>query len=404
MENWARDLAPTPRLDASDRARLEAFDARMQAEVGRFLGYPCNAGFDYRELDRFLRYPMNNVGDPYVPSNYHANTHEFEREVLADFGRFTHAPEGQTWGYVTGGGTEGNHYGLYLARELYPEGLVYYSEDTHYSVSKILRVLHARSIMIRSQPDGRLDLDDLRATIRIHRDVPPILFLNAGTTMKGAVDDVRGVRAILHDLAIPGAYLHVDAALHGMILPFVDHPPVWDFAAGVDSLAISGHKFIGSPMPCGVVLARRAHVDRIARSVEYIGSLDTTLSGSRNALAPLYLWYALRSEGRAGFERRVRHCLATADHAIERLTALGVHPWRHANSPIVVFDRPSDALVSYWQLAAHGAIAHVITMPHVTTDHIDRFVASLAEGRPPAAVAVAPAPLADVGTPAEAQR
>lgn len=380
MENQAR---PGLLLSPADQERLDQFDARMRVETDRFLGYPCNAGFDYRPLDRFLRYPLNNVGDPFVPSNYHPNTHEFEREVLAEFADLTHAPPGSTWGYVTSGGTEGNHYGLFLARELLPEGVVYYSEDTHYSVSKILRVLHARSIMIRSQADGRIDLEDLRATLRIHRDVPPIVVLNIGTTMKGAVDDVPGVRQILEDLAIPRAYLHADAALHGMILPFVANPQPWDFAAGVDSLAISGHKFIGAPMPCGVVLAKKAHVDRIARSVEYIGSLDTTLSGSRNAQAPLYLWYALRTAGRAGFQQRVASCLRMADHALERLEPLGVHPWRHAHSPIVVFDRPSAELISYWQLAAHGSIAHLITMPHVTAEHVDQLVESLAAGQPP---------------------
>ena len=43
-----------------------------------------------------------------------------------------------------------------------------------------------------------------------------------------------------------------------MILPFVDDPPPWNFAAGIDSIAISGHKMIGSPLPCGVALARKA--------------------------------------------------------------------------------------------------------------------------------------------------
>ena len=48
-----------------------------------------------------------------------------------------------------------------------------------------------------------------------------------------------------------------------MILPWVEDPQAFGFDAGVDSIAVSGHKFIGSPMPCGVVLARRRHVDRV---------------------------------------------------------------------------------------------------------------------------------------------
>ena len=40
------------------------------------------------------------------------------------------------------------------------------SEDTHYSVVKVLRFQHTRSIMLKSQPDGQMDYADLRETGR----------------------------------------------------------------------------------------------------------------------------------------------------------------------------------------------------------------------------------------------
>ena len=43
--------------------------------------------------------------------------------------------------------------------------------------------------------------------------------------------------------------------------------PAFDFADGADSIAISGHKSFGSPMPCGVVVVKKSNRDRIARSV-----------------------------------------------------------------------------------------------------------------------------------------
>jgi histidine decarboxylase len=364
-----------------DRRRLDDLYDRLRRERELFIGYPCTACFDYTPLLRFLAFPSNNVGDPFTESNYHLNTHEFERDVLHEFMDLTAAPRDASWGYITNGGTEGNLYGMFLARELLPDGIVYYSEDTHYSVNKILRCLHIRNIMIKSRPDGSIDLDDLRETLRIHRDVPPIVFANIGTTMKGAIDDLEGIGEILSDLAIARHYIHADAALHGMILPWVDRPQPWNFAAGIDSIAISGHKFIGTPFPCGVVLARKGHVERIARSIDYIGSLDTTLSGSRSGIAAVFLWYALRTVGRAGFRERTGHCLEVADHAIDRLDAIGRTPWRHENSPIVVFDRPPPSITTKWQIAVHGQIAHVITMPHVTCAHVDRLVADLAAAK-----------------------
>jgi histidine decarboxylase len=366
-------------VDRDVQARLDELYDRLQLAIATFIGYPVNAAFDTQAIERFLKLPMNNIGDPFVPSHIQIQSHDFEREVLATFAEWTHAAKDGVWGYVTSGGTEGNLYGLFLARELYPDGLVYYSEDTHYSVSKILRLLHIRNIQIKSEADGRIDLEDLRETIRIHRDVPPIVFANIGTTMKGAVDDLDGIHAIFRDMALHRHYIHSDAALSGMILPFVDDPQPWDFGANVDSIAVSGHKMVGSPIPCGVVLARREHVDRIARSIEYVGTLDTTIPGSRSGHTPLILWYSLRTKGREGYRRMIDRGLQLADYAIEQLRRIGLRPWRNPNSLTVVFERPVPVVVSKWQLAVQGDIAHVITMPHVTEAMIDALARDLAE-------------------------
>ncbi len=364
-----------PVLPPDAGERLDALYEQLRATRPTNVGYPCNQNFDYSELYRFLEFSANNVGDPFNPTNYRLNTMEFEREVLADFARFTRAPENEWWGYVNNGGTEGNMYGLYVARELYPEGICYFSEDTHYSVAKILRLQHTRNIMLKSQPNGEMDYADLRESLRIHRDVPPIIFANIGTTMKGAVDDLGKIREVLDDLAVASSYIHADAALSGMILPFVEHPQAWDFADGADSISISGHKFLGSPLPCGVALARKRNVDRIARSIEYVGALDTTIAGSRNAFTPLLLWYRLRTLGEDGLRSMVRQCLENSEYAVSRLTKAGIPAWRHDNSVTVVFPRPPAELMRKWIIAPKKKIGHLMVMPHVTRECIDAFVA-----------------------------
>ena len=361
----------------SIHSTLNELEEHLADEKDKFIGYPCNADFNYEALYRFLAYPINNIGDPYVPSNYHLNTHHFELEVLKFFKEITNAPVGETWGYVTNGGTEGNHYGLFLAREILPDGIVYYSQETHYSVGKILRCLNLPSIMIRSNQDGTMELNDLRESLRLNRKSPPIICANIGTTMKGAVDDIDGINAIFQDLAIPRKYLHADCALSGMILPFIKDAPAWNFAHGIDSLSISGHKMIGSPIPCGVVLAKKDNMTRIAQSVEYIGSMDTTLTGSRNGIAPLFLWYAIKTYGQSGFRQLIQQCLERAEYAVIELNKAGQHAWRHSYSNTVVFDRPLQSIVETWQLATHGPVSHLITMPNVTTDQVDRLVADI---------------------------
>lgn len=391
---------PSPKSDASDgkagasglppeeQARLDSLFTGLVEQSPLSIGYPCNQDFDYTPLYKFLGLSLNNVGDPFSGSNFRMNTHAFEREVLADFARLTgfreeeiNGPDRRYWGYVTNGGTEGNMYGLYLARELFPEGIVYFSEDTHYSVAKILRLQHTRNIMIRSKPDGEIDYEDLEESLRIHRDAPPIFFVNAGTTMTGAIDRVDRIREISLRLCLPHHYLHVDAALSGMVLPFVDDPPPWNFADGIDSLSISGHKMLGSPLPCGVALALKSHVDRVARSVEYIGALDTTISGSRNAITPLILWYALRCRNGQAMREVVNRCLETAQYAVESLQAIGIEAWRHRHSITVVFPRPPHSIMRKWILAPYEDFCHLITVPNVGRTAIDDFVADMKESR-----------------------
>ncbi len=363
----------------TDAERLDRLYERLQAQRATLVGYPCNQDFDYGELGRFLDFSINNVGDPFGREGHvRMNTHEFEREVIDQFARWTGAGAGDYWGYVTNGGTEGNMYGIYLARELHPDGMVYFSEHTHYSVAKIMRLLHARNLMIKVQPNGELDYDDLRESIRHNPDAPPIVFANIGTTMTGAVDNLDRIYEIMRELEIAKFYVHCDAALSGMILPFVDHPQAFGFADGAHSISISGHKFIGAPTPCGVVLALKKNVERIARSVEYVGVLDTTLSGSRNGFTPLLLWQALRRLGSKGFRERVRLCLDRADHAIDQFASRNVAAWRNPNSITVVLPRPSDAVLDKWQIAPWRRITHLITLPHVTEAIIDEFVDDVA--------------------------
>jgi histidine decarboxylase len=366
-------------LQDPDKKQLDRFQEYLESVAAKEIGYPVAFDFDYSALAPFLSYSLNNAGDPFMPMTYLLNSHEFEREVVSFYAQMTRAPADQWWGYVTNGSTESNLYGLYLARELLPDGIVYFSQDSHYSVSKNLHFLNMRHIMIRSQSNGEMDYEDLRETLKIRRDAPPIIFANIGTTMKEARDDIGRIREILDDLAIENRYIHCDAALSGGYAAFLDPPPAWDFEDGADTIAISGHKFLGSPIPCGIVLARQAHVDRIGHSVAYIGSVDTTISGSRNGFTPLLLWYAIRSLGLEGMKQRTEYALATAAYAEDQLLQAGIQAWRNPQALTVVFPAPPEAVRNKWQLASAGGQSHLICMPHVSRLQVDELISDIRE-------------------------
>jgi len=362
------------RLLLKDQQRLKELREEIERVSTNSLGYPVSKDFDFGELSSFLKFPINNIGDPFEDCTYKVQTHEMEREVISFFAKLFRAQPNDYWGYVTNGGTESNLYGLYLARELYPKAMVYYSESTHYSVRKNIHLLNIPSIVIRSQKNGEIDYEDFKNTVKMNRHLPAIVLTTFGTTMTEAKDDVSKIKDILRKLAIQDHYIHCDAALSGVYGVFMEPRLPYDFSDGADSISISAHKFIGAPIPAGVIITKRSNRDRISKGVSYIGSLDTTITGSRNGHSSLFLWYALKQLGVEGLRARYRHSLEVASYCVSRLNKVGVKAWHNPNSITVVLPKMPNELKLKWQLATQGEISHVICMPSVTKEQIDLFI------------------------------
>lgn len=127
-----------------------------------------------------------------------------------------------------------------------------------------------------------MDYEDFRKKLTANKDKPAIVNFNAGTTVKGAVDCVDKVLEIITACGFTRDqyYVHCDGALAGLIIPLVEGCDVaYDvsFEKGIDSISVSGHKMLGCPMPCGVVLTRKEHMQRFRKDVEYLNSVDTTI-------------------------------------------------------------------------------------------------------------------------------
>ncbi|MBO9203346.1 MULTISPECIES: histidine decarboxylase [Niastella] len=366
-------------LSLTDAQRLQNYMQKAKERSNHFIGYPIAQDFDYSELFPLLNLPLNNVGDPTIESTYDLNSRSLEQEVVEYFAKLFKAPVGNSWGYVTNGGSEGNLYGLYVARELFSNGIVYYSEATHYSVQKNIQLLNLQSIVIRTMPNGEMDYDDLREMVRMHRDQPVIVLANIGTTMTEAKDDLSIIQDIFRKLAIKNHYIHCDAALAGTYSALLELKPGFDFVHGCDSIAISGHKFIGSPIPCGLVIVKKNYKERIGKVIPYIGTSDTTISGSRNGHSPVFMWYAIKKLGSEGLKQRALEALEVAEYALNRLKQLGVKAWRNENALTVVFPEPSVYLRSKWQLASENGMSHIICMPGIGKEKIDEFIAELAQ-------------------------
>lgn len=366
------------KISLEDMNKLKDLDQYLHTNKNYCLGYPESLDFNYTLLYKFLRYSLNNAGDPYnCTGTYRMETHSLEREVVDFFAKMLKAPENEYWGYVTNGSTEGNLYGLYLAKKLYPMGIVYFSEETHYSIEKNIDILGLRYKKIKSQENGEIDYNDLKKQILYDKDRPVIVVSNIGTTMKEGKDDIKQIHQILNDINIEDRYIHCDAAFCGCYAQFLSPKPSFDFSEGADSIIISGHKFIGSPIPCGIVIVLKANKERVSRHIDYINDMDATITGSRNGFTTLVMWYAIKNLGLEGLRRRLNECLELADYTINRIKALGIKAWRNTNALTILIPFVSNDLQKRWQLASQDEISHIIIRPGITKQIIDLFIKDL---------------------------
>lgn len=359
----------------------KAFAERLRRREWYDIGFPGAKDFDYSELSELLsRRLLNNYGDVYVEGAGGNHTKDVERAVVDWVADLFRSPRDDRWGTMTSCGSIANLSALRLARKAYGgDVIVFYSAAAHHSVGKAIDILGLRSVRIRADAKGRMDLFDLTAQLTRHRDSAVVVVATAGTTMTEAVDDVRAIRSTLNVLAMRG-WVHVDAALAGIPLALLPPGarPGLDFVDGADSIMVSGHKFLGSPSPCAVLVARASDVARISRPVAYTATADTTVEGSRSGQTPLFLLESIRRHGIDGHRARAEAARALAARTVEMLAAIGWEAWRHEHAFTVVLRTPPPAVTAKWVLASEAGWSHVITMPGIGAEQMDEFVADVA--------------------------
>jgi histidine decarboxylase len=341
----------------------------LSVHTNSFLGYPCNTAYDYSEVLDYFKYNINNVGCPYVEGTYKVNTKTIEREVLSFFAELWGFNKDNIWGYVTSAGTEGNMQGLYVGREsLGRDAIFYTSKDSHYSLFKLARILCLNLCIIDTLETGEMDYNDFETQLTKNIDKPALINANLGTTMKGAIDNTREIYRILKKHNKMNYYLHADGALMGFVIPFIQEDIF--FKRHIHSISISGHKFLGIKLPCGIFMMEKRFLKLVQNNIEYIGSFDCTISGSRNGHTPLFYKYIIDKKGINGFKKDINTCIELAEYLVEQIPSA----WRNQNSITVVFPKPSENLINKWQLATQDDISHVVVMPHVTKEKLDLFV------------------------------
>lgn len=379
---------------------LDQYKKHIEERTYHHFGYPYNLSYNHEELSPFLKYSVNNLGDPFVESNYGVHSRAFEQAVLEFFAKLwkigpcsdekeqKNWSNDEYWGYVTNCGTEGNLYGILLGREQFPDAVLISSRESHYSVSKAAKLYRMPEIRVPTLFSGEIDYSILEQELIKNRveteDLsigkkkrPIVLNANIGTTVKGAVDNLDTILDILKRTGYSEDefFIHCDGALFALILPFIEDALDVNFTKPVGSISVSGHKFMGCPMPCGITITRKRYVETLKSHIDYLNSVDTTIMGSRNGQASLYLWLTLRKKGTEGFAADAKKCLENSKYMATLLKDAGVGCLLNDHSNTIVLERPMDEeFVKKWQLACEGTVAHCIVMPNVSKQKIEDFV------------------------------
>jgi len=335
--------------------------------------------------------------------------------------------------------------------------IAFYSEDAHYSIVKFMRVLGiatfneigekyykgqnpldadgdwSKNKEVPSKQgaigSGSVDVEKLATLVEFFasKGYPILVICNYGSTFKGAYDDVKAVQDTLMPIFTKyhlvnrkvtyeddkgnqhvdirnGYWIHVDGALGATYMPFVEKAydqkkieqrgPDFDFRLpGVNSIVTSGHKWPGAPWPCGIFMTKHKYQLFPPDDPAYIGSPDTTFSGSRNGFSGIILWEFLAKTSYDEQIKKVLKCEEITKYAEEQLKKLGKehHPGLDlyiARTPLALtvrFRKPNKDIVFKYSLSCESLLvdgeqrnyAHVYAMTLVTKERVDEFIKQL---------------------------
>jgi histidine decarboxylase len=376
------DLADSPLAAILPRAVQDALfetELRIRQAVTSHLGHPYNLQPAPRAPSTLSALLIGCRCDSSPDPDAWSEVADLERQAIDWLARVWGGSDpGRYRGFVAASGTEGNLRAIHLAREVLPDAILLHGADAHRSIPGAGRMLRVETRAVASLPSGEIDLAALSEALGALNGRPVILVLTCGTSMTGAHDDIAGAITALDEarIAPDRRFVHVDGSLNAMVLPFLPAAPLRirpDFDMGIDSIVTSGHKMIGTPMPCAALICRTRHCDRIAQALGTVRPEDPMALGSRNGHAVVALWMRLMTHGVAGFSRDALRCTLRAADLAGSLRSIGtkvlLNPW----SMTVVFPRPSDAIVRAYQLPCDNGLAHAIVMPSVTDALIERF-------------------------------
>jgi aromatic-L-amino-acid/L-tryptophan decarboxylase len=266
----------------------------------RFFAFFANTGSEPGILAELLTAALNANAMSWITSP--AAT-ELEQLALDWLAQLLGLPAG-LHGHIEDTASTSTIAALAAARALRPGGIVYASEQSHFSVEKAVRLL---GLELRKVP-----VDD---EYRMLADFPlgdaTAVVATVGTTSTTSADPVREIAARCNEA---GVWLHVDAAYAGSAAVCPELRWCLDGAENADSIVINPHKWLFTPVDCSTLYTRRPDALRLAFAAhgDYMPSREGAVDFRDHGPAlgrrfrALKLWTVLRCYGREGLQALIR--------------------------------------------------------------------------------------------------
>ena len=295
-------------------AALRATDAPTHG--GRVLSYVYDSGL--AELDELATAAMRAVQplNGLDPTTF-GSVAVLERETVTFVRDLLHG-DADVVGSATSGGTESCLLAVKTARAVWVAGggdgtpRLLAPTTVHAAFHKAAEYFGLELDLVPVTSSGAVSADAMAA--RLGPDVA-LAVVSAPSYPHGALDPVAEVAAAC---AASGVALHVDACIGGLVLPFRDGLPEWDFRApGVTSISADLHKFGYAPKGASVLLQRgrdrqRAQYFSTARWPGY-PVVNATLLGSKSVGPLAAAWAIIGRLGVDGFGELAASCLRSTD-------------------------------------------------------------------------------------------
>ena len=265
-------------------------------------------------------------------------------------------------GLFVSGGSIANLTALYAARraslgDRFDDARIYFSDQTHSSVERALRVIGFAAEQCRKLPSNdrfELPLEALTEAIRVDRAAglrPFCVVVNAGTTSTGAVDPLPEIASLCEQEKL---WLHADGAYGAATMICERGRDKLRGLERVDSLSLDPHKWLFQSFECGCVLLRDGALLKSAFQImpDYLrdvhrGTAETHFADYGVQLTrgfrALKVWLSINTFGMAAFREAVSRGFELAEFAEKELrTRRGCEVLSTAQMGIVCFRFGSD--------------------------------------------------------------